>query len=148
MRFDMPPTVHHLGGFLRCFALVCFIAITALAQPSSAAETVALEGTWMFRADWNEEGLARGWHKAGIPETQWRKIEVPGSWESQGVLKANPLWPPRNEDEGYNGYAWYRRTVAVPAEWNTGSIAVSIGAVSGRDWVYVNGTQVGATTAG
>ena len=143
MRLDPSPVTVRITLLLAVFAAV---AALTLAQPPAAADTIDLTGTWMFRADWNEDGLAQGWQQPGVDESQWRAITVPGRWEDQNVTKPNPLWPSKNEQDGYNGYAWYRRKVAVPAEWNTGRIAIHIAGIDGRDWTYVNGTQVGSST--
>ncbi len=126
--------------------LAAVLGSLLLAQAAAASETIDLTGTWMFRADWQDSGLASGWQKPTLDESQWRKIEVPGPWEKQGVMKSNPLWPSTREDDGYNGFAWYRRHIGIPAEWISGNVTLRIGSIDDLDWTFVNGTQVGATT--
>jgi hypothetical protein len=133
---------------LRPLRPLTLTAAPAPAQPAAALETIELSGTWRFKADWNEDGMAQGWAKPEMVESEWRDITVPGDWESQGVTKPNPNWPPSQPEDGYNGYAWYRKHVSIPAEWTTGVITLRIGAIDDLDWTYVNGTKVGATTEG
>jgi hypothetical protein len=131
------------------WGLLAVVAAALLAAlVPAAAETIDLSGTWRFKADWNEDGMAQGWAKPETVESQWRDMTVPGDWESQGVTKPNPNWPPSQPEDGYNGYAWYRKHVSVPAEWATGSITLRIGAIDDFDWTYINGIKVGATTGG
>jgi cytoskeletal protein CcmA (bactofilin family) len=134
----------------RCITLPVVLAAVLgsllLAQVAAASETIDLAGTWMFRADWQDNGLASGWQNQTVDESQWRSIEVPGPWEKQGVTKSNPMWPSTRKDDGYNGFAWYRRHVSIPAEWTSGQVTLGIGSIDDLDWTFVNGTQVGATT--
>jgi hypothetical protein len=136
------------AGTRLCGLLALVSVVLAVACAPAAAETIDLTGTWRFKADWNEDGLAQGWAKPETAEAGWRDITVPGDWESQGVMKPNPNWPPADPADGYNGYAWYRKHVSVPAEWASGHLTLRIGAIDDFDWTYVNGSKVGATTGG
>lgn len=55
-----------------------------------------LQGQWKFTV-----GDDKQWAAADFDDSQWDRIYVPSSWESQGY-------------KGYNGYAWYRKDVRLP----------------------------------
>ena len=64
----------------------------------------------------------------------WQPIRVPGFWEDAGgTLK------------GYDGFAWYRCFVKVPAEWKGKTLDLELGPVDDCDETFVNGVKVGAT---
>jgi len=125
--------------------LVCIFLLPRL--PAFAADVVDLSGSWKFKADWSENGLASGWQKVEFDDSAWRDILVPGTWEEQGVRTNNPRWPAGGPDDGYNGYAWYRRHVQLPADWGQTRATLRIGAIDDMDWTYINGQLVGSTTA-
>ncbi len=68
--------------------------------------------------------------RAGTPEG-WRMLEAPGAWS--GDLG------------GYDGLAWYRCFVAIPADWAGAELRLCLGAIDDGDQAFVNGTPVGAT---
>jgi len=111
--------------------------------PKFVQPGVDLRGEWRFRTDPKQIGLKEGWHTGDA--AAWRTLHVPGDWETQGVTgeyqgMPEPRWKP------YNGVAWYRRDVALPAELKGKNLKLYIGAVDDLDEVYVNGTLVGQTT--
>jgi len=128
----------------RACMLVCALLLAQL--PVLAADVIDLSGAWKFKADWAENGLAAGWQKTEFDDSAWRDILVPGNWEDQGVKTNNPRWPAGGPDDGYNGYAWYRRHVQLPADWGQTKVTLRIGAIDDMDWTYINGQLVGSTT--
>ena len=76
-----------------------------------------------------------------------RKINVPGTWESQGVGEAVPATK-RCCYAGYEtcfplthcfvGDGWYRRTFEIPAAWKGKRIWLKIGGVGCQGWFWVN----------
>jgi hypothetical protein len=111
-----------------------------------AQTSIDLSGPWRFRGDWEESGLGQGWEKPEFNDADWRQLHVPATWEEQGIMTPNPRWPSTGANDGYNGYAWYRRHVTVPAEWGEAPVRFRSGWIDDFDWVYVNGTLVGAMT--
>jgi alpha-L-fucosidase 2 len=72
---------------------------------------------------------------AGVaPESDWAAIRVPGAWES-----ATAPW------DKYDGFAWYRAMVKVPAEWKGKALKLELGRIDDCDETFFNGTKVGAT---
>ncbi len=115
-----------------------------LVMPTGGAEPgveqgragVALTGTWEFRMDPKDEGVAGRWFTADAPYPD--KIKVPGNWQAQG------FGPPRGHlRHDYPGKAWYRRTVEVPASWAGKRIWLHLGGVTNTAEVYAGGKLVG-----
>lgn len=112
----------------------------ALASPFSLApDIVDLAGEWRFQTDPQDRGTGAGWGKADFDDSGWRKIRVPGLWAFQNVPG-----PPSKGGIGYDGVAWYRRTVAIPAGWKGGSAPVRLMIAGLRDTgdVYWNGRLI------
>jgi hypothetical protein len=95
-----------------------------------------LNGVWQFRMDPKDEGAAQQWQQPGAEYPD--KIHVPGNWQAQGFGPAK-AWLRHD----YQGKAWYRRTVQVPADWAGKRIWLHLGGTSNTANVYVNGKQVG-----
>lgn len=94
------------------------------------ASTVGLP-QWRFRTDPADEGVAAGWFGTDYDDGEWEVLQAGRTWEEQGH--------PR-----YDGVAWYRTRVFVPADWE-GSPRIRL-AASGVDDeydVYVNGAHAG-----
>jgi len=62
----------------------------------------------------------------------WQETQLPGAWES------GPLGE-------FDGIAWYRRAIELPADWVGKPLQMSLGAIDDYDTTWVNGQQVGAT---
>ncbi len=117
-----------------------------------------LAGKWRFKLDFDNTGLAQRVHEFGYNiDNQWPEITAPGYWERQGeqfqvnnprALEQSP-YPGVNvrTDGPYNGFAWYRKKVLVPAEWAGYDLELHMGAVDDYDWFYWNGEELGHTGA-
>jgi hypothetical protein len=84
------------------------------------ARSISLNGIWQFRFD---------------RDSEWQPLVVPGCWD---VLPGKQIDP---------GPAWYRTTVAIPADWHGQRIWLHFAAVSYHCEVLVNG-QLLATHTG
>ncbi len=122
-------------------------AAEATTEAAAPARTrIDLTGRWRFKGDWEENGLAEGWQGREFDDSDWRELYVPGCWEEQGVITANPRWRSTEPNDGYNGLAWYRRHFTVPADWGRDAVKFRSGGIDDMDWTFVNGTLVGSTT--
>jgi len=65
----------------------------------------------------------------------WQRLPVPGYWEKAG--------PEALKD--YNGFAWYRCFVEVPADWKGRALKLRLDAIDDCDETFVNGRKIGAT---
>ena len=97
---------------------------------------VDLCGPWDFRLDPQDQGVAERWFTAEAVYPD--KIKVPGNWQTQG------FGPQRGHlRNDYQGRAWYRRSVEIPADWAGRRIWLHLGGTSNTAEVYVNGKKVG-----
>ena len=95
--------------------------------------SMSLAGDWELRFDPKDIGLESG----GMLPSAWSdqskiyQIKVPGVWESI------------QEGVGYDGVAWYRRSIRIPAAPKGRKLYLAFGAVDESARVYVNGVKVG-----
>lgn len=116
-------------------------------QVSASGGEIKLNGPWKFQLDPADTGIQKGWSSPKYDDSAWKQINVPGDWESQGYTQANPSWSQSDDlHQPYTGYAWYRKTVVIPAEWKGRSVVLNAGKIDDLDWTYVNGSRVGSTT--
>ena len=78
-------------------------------------------------------------------------IKLGLSWEAQGHQQPNPHYTypagmAKNLKRPYDGYAWYRCTVKIPASWKGCTLRLVGGPIDDCDWTYWNGTKIGETT--
>lgn len=134
---------------------ICAIWANALSELGCKGESIAgrfvnmnpaacvrnLAGKWDFTIDPDDAGLRQQWQN---PENSGKgkrdSIDVPGYWENQGYDKPN-----KPGAKGYDGLAWYRKTVELDSSMKGKDIILDIGTVDDNDWTYVNGTMVGRT---
>lgn len=91
------------------------------------ARSLALAGLWEFRID---------------ADTTWRNLFAPTKWgwERQGVTG------PSGQNKSYNGVAWYRKTLTIPAAWTGKDLLLRLGPRwDNRDAISLNDV---AATAG
>jgi hypothetical protein len=98
-------------------------------------EWLSLNGSWAFRLDPADSGLAAGWQRGGPPAPG--KITVPFSWASplSGV-----------GDTAYIG--WYARNIAAPGAWNGKRIFLVVGASDWRTTAWLDGQELGTHQGG
>jgi|SRR5579871_1272773 len=122
--------------------LIFFLAVAPLAaesvpraeypQPQFERENwVNLNGQWEFEFDDGNRGLTEHW-AAGKAFS--RHITIPYCFESKlsGI-----------GDTSFHPWAWYRRTLTVPADWKGRRVVLHFGAVDYRAMVWLNGSFVG-----
>lgn len=105
--------------------------------PGITAEFNARMAAWEkanFPQDAVNEGEAAGWHKPGAAPQGWRPMAVPGWFQTGG--------------DKWNGCAWYRREVKLPAAWKGRDLVLELGAIDDFDTTYVNGARVGGLPQG
>jgi hypothetical protein len=93
---------------------------------------------WAFQLDPNDQGEKLGWHQASARFE--RTLKVPGAWEAQG------LGLPQGQVVGertYEGWAWLRRSFALPTDWRGKRVWLSVGGVHRRATFWLNGHEVG-----
>lgn len=112
---------------------------------------IALDGTWWFRLDPGDRGMAEHWFRA--PELFLEPISVPGCWQGQGFGGdgEDEVWDFRLRARvwraTYAGTGWYARAFRVPPEWKGGTTWLLFGGAHPTAEVWVNGRPVGASHA-
>lgn len=84
---------------------------------------------WDLRTDPDDQGLAQGFATGALPQDGWRRVHTLAHWESQGF-------------EHYNGVAWYRLAVDIPAGWKDKTVTAVFEGVDDSFRLYVNGQEV------
>lgn len=66
-------------------------------------------------------------------KSSWHKLTVPGTWDdlTNGVLGK------------FDGIAWYRCEVKIPAEWQAAQVTVATEQIDNAHEVYFNGAKIG-----
>ncbi|NJB72239.1 sialate O-acetylesterase [Saonia flava] len=73
------------------------------------------------------------WFEETYVPKGWKRFNIPGYWEDQGV-------------KDLNGVVWFRREVEVSEEMMGTDVKLYMGRIVDADEVYVNGTKVGNIT--
>jgi beta-galactosidase len=106
---------------------------------------VALPDVWRFQSDPKNIGVNEGWYQSDYDDASWRTLKVPGYWEDQGVTDVNAA--ALDAKRPYDGYAWYRCAVEIPAAMEGKPLVMELGAVDDMDVTYLNGAEIGKTTS-
>lgn len=80
-----------------------------------------------------DKGLIQKWYDPSYTPKEWRRINIPGYWEDQGI-------------RDLDGVVWYRRTFDIPASMTNVPAKVFLGRIVDADVLYINGKRVGSTT--
>ena len=115
---------------------------------------VRLDGTWRFTLAGSPDALPDGFEQPAFDTSGWSEVSVPSLFTMMGDERARPIytnvqmpfsqWPPRVPDENPTGV--YRRTFAVPAEWDGRRVVLHVGGAESMLFVWVNGRAVGVST--
>jgi len=101
---------------------------------------INLNGPWDFAFDPDDRGESERWYLPGRGAFD-RRIVVPFPWESPASGIARP---------DYQGVAWYRRTLTLPAgaDWQDKEIWLVVGACDWQAEIWVNGQPAGCHVGG
>ncbi len=100
-------------------------AIEAREPEETFYRIVNLEGGWKMMIGDDPD---RAQHN--YDDRSWETIHVPSSWENQGF-------------NGYDGYAWYRKTFVIAPEYKDASLMLFLGYIDDVDEAYLNGQLIG-----
>jgi sialate O-acetylesterase len=79
----------------------------------------------------NEKGMNEKWFDPSSNISGWKKIKLPGAWESTEIGNAD-------------GYVWFKREFELTEQPNATTTAVlSLGPIDDQDHTYLNGIQIG-----
>jgi beta-galactosidase/beta-glucuronidase len=101
---------------------------TAVAQ-DKWDRVLNLKGTWKFSI--GDKAL---WGEKYFNDNKWEDILVPSKWEDEGF-------------NGYNGYAWYRKTFSGTelVSSKDAGLHLLLGHIDDVDEVYFNGVKIGGS---
>ena len=157
-----------LEGFSPKEQWACIKAHPAVVNPVGRdphdESVLSLRGEWDFRTTLQPtygnspgreftKGNSGFWRKEGGVKSrdgELRRIQVPGCWEAQGVgtsatgIPCFVQWDvsPKPMRYIYQGAAWYRKTVQIPAAWAGRRIFLKTGWVNSTGFFWVNGEPV------
>jgi hypothetical protein len=89
------------------------------------ASVLSLRAAWRFRAG-DDQTV---WAATGFDDSAWETLDAGRTWEAQGHA-------------GYDGVAWYRKRVMVPASWQGSRVRLVANGVDDEYDVFVNGQLV------
>jgi cephalosporin-C deacetylase len=110
-----------------CQFFKSLFSTTSLAQPIDIAS-----GNWQFKT-----GDDIAWASPQLDDTQWENIAIGMAWET-ALLK-----------DGYDGYAWYRKTIEIPEHLKKTvkrgkAMILKLGMIDDADETFFNGVKIGA----
>ncbi|MEN3037567.1 MAG: glycoside hydrolase family 15 protein [Candidatus Kryptonium sp.] len=88
---------------------------------------INLAGEWLFKT-----GDDLRWIAPDFDDSQWAKIKVPATFESQGFAN-------------YDGFVWYRLHFDVPSHLLKEDLIFLLGSIDDADETYLNGVKIGET---
>lgn len=146
------------------------IVTALLLLPSLRAQTISLAGTWRFKTDPQDEGVAQQWFLKKLPETvqlpgsmlennkgdevslktKWTGSIYDSSWffnpafekyRQPGNIKF-PFW--LTPAKYYVGAAWYQKEVVIPAGWKGRHITLELERAHTETHVWVDDKPCGS----
>lgn len=91
---------------------------------------VALGGAWRFALDPRNIGVTGGWATTAFDDSRWESIQSGTPWEQQG-------------HPDYDGVAWYRRRVTIPAGWPAGWGWFTADSIDDTYTLFIDGIEAG-----
>ncbi len=108
-----------------CIAAILMVLASRTLAVEFIPEEISLRGMWKFRI-----GDRTEWASPTYNDRDWDDIRVPARWEDAGY-------------QGYDGFAWYRTTIKIPAELKNQTLVLQLGYIDDADEVYINGKKIG-----
>jgi cephalosporin-C deacetylase-like acetyl esterase len=111
---------------------ICQFFRSLIATPSVAQPIDITSGGWQFKT-----GDDKAWASPQWKDADWHNIAVGMTWEA-ALLK-----------DGYDGFAWYRKTIIVPEHLKKTvkrgkSMILKLGMIDDADETFFNGVKIGA----
>ena len=107
-------------------------AIDALAPANTAVPFAQQMRDWWQK---NDTGAAQNYQAADFGDATWKSMTLPGNWEASGDASLAQ----------FDGVAWFRREIEVPASMAGRDVTLRLGDIDDRDTTFWNGEEVGAT---
>ncbi len=104
--------------------LIIILSIYLLYPDVSSGKCFTLDGKHKFSSGDNSL-----WTEKNFDDSNWLTINVPGSWNSQGI--------------NVGKIGWYRIHFKLPKDFKVSEPAIYLGLVGNADEVFVNGVKIG-----
>jgi sialate O-acetylesterase len=92
----------------------------------------ALSNTWYAELDKLDAGINNHWEKSDLNGADWKKMNVPGSWE--------------DVEKPFDGSVWFRKEIDLPKGADKNAAFLNLGRIKDADVAYINGQKVGNVT--
>ncbi len=110
---------------MKYITIIISFLFTIQLQAQSLERVISLRGDWKFSIGNNSE-----WSERGYDDSHWEEIYVPENWENEGF-------------NGFDGYAWYRRTIDGARLQDDKDYYIVAGYIDDADKTYFNGELIG-----
>jgi hypothetical protein len=115
-----------VGYYVLVISLLMIGSVCTCDAQDRWKKALNLKGYWKFSIGDNKK-----WSDPKYVDHGWEDIRVPSKWEDEGF-------------NGYNGYAWYRRTFdGTDLDGNKSGYSLFLGHIDDVDEVYLNGHKIG-----
>lgn len=114
-----------MKGWYKNTGILFFLFSMVLMPVVSFSGEINLNGEWKFKIGDNSS-----WSDPGFNDAGWSSIKAPSPWEDQGY-------------RGYDGYAWYRKTITIDESFRDQELILQLGYIDDIDEVFVNGQKIG-----
>jgi len=91
-----------------------------------------LSNNWYAELDKLDPGIENHWEKLDLNDFDWKKMNVPGSWE--------------DVEKPFDGSVWFRKEIYLPKGADKIPAFLNLGRIKDADVTYINGQKVGNVT--
>ncbi len=109
--------------------ILLILAITISCVKNDSPKTIDLSKNWKFAPDKESIGMSDKWYSIDFDDSKWNPIDAGERWEEQGY-------------PDLDGYAWYRKTIDIPADWEGKDVYVKFAAVNDSYDLFINGEEL------
>lgn len=99
---------------------------------STESSEQALSKAWYTELDQNDLGLNQHWEKFDLNDSDWKTMQIPGSWE--------------DKEGSFDGSVWFRKEITLTKNQAGKAAFLNLGRIKDADVTYINGTKVGNVT--
>lgn len=119
--------------------------------PSIADDRLSLDGTWEYRLDPEDRGLAEKWYAQ--PFQAQGSLRLPGTLDEAGIGQpatqsadsvTREVMLHLTRKNAYVGVAWYRKEIQIPAGWKGRETRLFLERALWKTTVWIDGTEVGS----
>jgi sialate O-acetylesterase len=113
-------------------------AVVKMENPNQSAtgkNLSELMQEWQHKVNLQDSGFNNTkaeWASVDLNANSWKTMSLPTEWEKAGL-------------DGFDGIAWFRKKITLPANWSGQDLQVSLGPIDDDDVTYFNGTMIGHT---